>query len=418
MTTDQDVLPKAGTRIEPAKAAQPLPSGLRAIPGSIWALGFVSMFADISSEMIHSLLPVFLVSVLGASTVAVGLIEGIAESTALITKVFSGTLSDYLGRRKFLTTLGYGLAAFTKPLFPLASSVAWVVTARFIDRIGKGIRGAPRDALVGDIAPSHLRGACYGLRQSLDTVGAFAGPLMAAIFMAITLNSFRTVFWIAVVPAFLALALMIFVKEPETVRSVDKPRSPIQGADFRLLGTAYWWLVLIAAVLTLARFSEAFLVLRAQNIGLPVALVPLVMVVMNVVYAVSAYPAGYLSDKMDRRLVLAAGLVVLIGSDVVLALATGVWQVMVGVALWGLHMGLTQGLLAALVADTTLSPLRGTAFGVFNLASGVAMLIASFLAGWLWDQYGPQATFYAGAAFTTLALIGLLIRRPSDRDSE
>jgi MFS family permease len=418
MTTDQDFLPKAGTIIEPAKAAQPLPSGLRAIPGSIWALGFVSMFADISSEMIHSLLPVFLVSVLGASTLTVGLIEGIAESTALITKVFSGTLSDYLGRRKLLTTLGYGLAAFTKPLFPLAPSVAWVVTARFVDRIGKGIRGAPRDALVGDIAPLHLRGACYGLRQSLDTVGAFVGPLMASIFMALTLNSFRTVFWIAVVPAFLAVALMIFVKEPETVRSADKPRSPIRGADFRLLGTAYWWLVLIGAVLTLARFSEAFLVLRAQNIGLPTALVPLVMVVMNVMYAVSAYPAGHLSDKMDRRFVLAAGFGVLIGSDVVLALATGVWQLMAGVVLWGLHMGLTQGLLAALVTDTTPSPLRGTAFGVFNLASGIAMLIASFLAGWLWDQYGPQATFYAGAAFTALALIGLLIRRASDRGTE
>ena len=236
---------------------------------------------------------------------------------------------------------------------------------------------------------------------------------MATILMALTLNSFRTVFWIAVVPAFLALALMIFVKEPETVRSADKPRSPIRGADFRQLGTAYWWLVLIAAVLTLARFSEAFLVLRAQNIGLPVSLVPLVMVVMNVVYAVSAYPAGHLSDKIDRRLVLAAGLVVLIGSDVVLALATGVWQVIAGVALWGLHMGLTQGMLAALVADTTPSHLRGTAFGVFNLASGIAMLIASFLAGWLWDQYGPQAIFYAGAGFTTAALISLMIRRPA-----
>jgi MFS family permease len=399
--------------IEPAKGAQPLPSGLRAIPGSIWALGFVSMFADISSEMIHSLLPVFLVSVLGASALAVGLIEGIAEATALITKVFSGTLSDYLGRRKFLTALGYGLAAFTKPLFALAPSVAWIVTARFVDRVGKGIRGAPRDALVGDIAPPHLRGACYGLRQSLDTVGAFAGPLMATIFMVLTLNSFRTVFWIAVIPAFVALALMIFVQEPETVRPEGKPRSPIRGADFRQLGAAYWWFVLIAAVLTLARFSEAFLVLRAQNIGLSIALVPLVMVVMNVVYAVSAYPAGRLSDKMDRRLVLAAGLVVLIVSDVVLALATGVWQVIAGVALWGLHMGLTQGLLATLVADTTPSPLRGTAFGMFNLASGIAMLIASFLAGWLWDQYGPQATFYAGAGFTTMALTGLMIQRPN-----
>lgn len=298
---------------------------------------------------------------------------------------------------------------------PLAPSVAWVVTARFVDRIGKRIRGAPRDALIGDIAPLHLRGACYGLRQSLDTVGAFAGPLFATILMALTSNSFRIVFWIAVIPAFLSLGLMTFVKEPENVELAGQPRSPIRGADFRQLGTAYWWVVLSAIVLTRARFSEAFIVLRAQNIGLSIALVPLVMVVMNLAYAVSAYPAGLLSDRMDRRLVLVVGLVVLIGSDVVLALATGVWEVMAGVTLWGLHMGPTQGLLAALVADTTASLLRGSAFGAFSLASGIAMLIASFLAGWLWDQYGPQAAFYAGAGFTTVALLVLMIRRLGDR---
>jgi MFS family permease len=380
---------------------------LLAIPRSIWALGLVSMLMDTSSEMIHGLLPVFLVSVLGASTVSVGLIEGIAEATASITKIFSGTLSDYLGKRKFLAALGYGLAAVTKPLFPLAPSVGWVMTARVVDRIGKGIRGAPRDALVGDLAPPHLRGASYGLRQSLDTVGAFAGPLLAVLLMALTLNDFRLVFWIAVIPAFLSLAVMIFgVTEPETRREPGALQSPIRAADFRRLGAPYWWLVLIAAVLTLARFSEAFLVLRAQNLGLPVALAPMVLVVMNVVYAVSAYPAGRLSDRMDRRLVLMAGCMALIGADVLLALAGGVWLAMAGVALWGLHMGLTQGLFAALVADTTPSRLRGTAFGVFNLVSGGAMLVASVLAGWLWHHYGAPWTFYAGAGFTTLALLG------------
>ncbi len=391
--------------------------GLRAIPGSIWALGFVSMFMDISSEMIHGLLPVFLVSVLGASTITVGLIEGIAEATASITKVFSGALSDYFGKRKLLAALGYGLAAFTKPLFPLAPSVGWVVAARFIDRIGKGIRGAPRDALVGDLAPPHLRGASYGLRQSLDTVGAFAGPLLAIGLMALTLNDFRAVFWIAVVPAFVALALMIFgVQEPEARREPGAARSPIRAADFRQLGAPYWWLVVIAAVLTLARFSEAFLILRAQSLGLPVALAPIVLVVMNVVYAVSAYPAGRLSDRLDRRLVLVAGVVALIGADVALALASDVWLVMTGVAAWGLHMGLTQGLFAAMVTDTTPSRIRGTAFGVFNLVSGGAMLVASVLAGWLWHHYGAPATFYASAGFTALALLGfwktLTGRRP------
>ena len=381
---------------------------LRAIPRSIWALGLVSMLMDTSSEMIHGLLPVFLVSVLGTSTLTVGLIEGIAEATASITKIFSGALSDYLGKRKFLAALGYGLAAVTKPLFPLAPSVGWVVAARFIDRVGKGIRGAPRDALVADLAPPHLRGASYGLRQSLDTVGAFAGPLLAALLMALTLNDFRFVFWIAVVPAFLSLAVMIFgVSEAETRQEPGAARSPIRATDFRRLGAPYWWLVLIAAVLTLARFSEAFLILRARSLGLPVALAPVVLVVMNVLYAVSAYPAGHLSDRVDRRLVLVAGCVALIGADVALALAGGVGLVMAGVALWGLHMGLTQGLFAALVADTTPGRLRGTAFGVFNLASGGAMLAASVLAGWLWDQYGAPATFYAGAGFTGVALLGL-----------
>ncbi|MBI4635646.1 MAG: MFS transporter [Candidatus Rokubacteria bacterium] len=371
------------------------------------------MFMDVSSEIIHSLLPVFLVSVLGATATFVGLIEGIAEATASMSKVFSGTLSDYLGRRKLLVTAGYGLAAFTKPVFPLAPSVGWVLAARFVDRIGKGIRGAPRDALVADLAPPHLRGAAYGLRQSLDTVGAFAGPLLATLLMTLTLSDFRLVFWIAVLPAFLALALLIFgVEELGAPRAVGEARSPIHAAEARGLGRAYWWLVLIAAVLTLARFSEAFLVLRAQSVGLSPALVPLVMVTMNAVYAASAYPAGRLSDRIDRRAVLALGLAVLIASDLVLALAAGVSAVLAGVALWGLHMGLTQGLLATLVADSAPSRLRGTAFGLFNLTTGAAMLVASLLAGWLWDQSGPAATFLAGAAFSALAFLGLATFRP------
>ncbi len=394
-----------------AKSAdgRPAPTGLRAIPKSIWALGFVSLFMDTSSELIHSLLPVFLVSVLGASALSVGLIEGAAEATAAITKVFSGTLSDYLGKRKLLAVIGYGLAAVSKPLFPLAGSVAWIFTARFIDRIGKGIRGAPRDALIGDIAPSHLRGACYGLRQSLDTVGAFAGPLLAVAFMVLLVNDIQAVFWIAVIPAFISVAILIFaVKEPKTARSVDEAHSPIQVRDLRQIGAAYWWLVIIGAVLAVARFSEAFLVLRAENVGLAIALVPMVFVVMNVVYAVSAYPAGTLSDRMDRRIILAIGFVVLIAADAVLAFATGIWLVMAGTVLWGLHMGLTQGLLAAMVVDTTPPKIRGTAFGIFNLVTGVALLGGNVVAGLLWDHYGPSSTFFAGAGITAVALVGLV----------
>ncbi len=395
-------------------------TGLKAIPKGIWALGFVSLFMDTSSELIHSLMPVFLVTTLGASALSVGLIEGIAEATASITKVFSGTLSDYLGKRKLLAVIGYGLAAVSKPLFPLAGTVGWVFTARFVDRVGKGIRGAPRDALIGDIAPAHLRGACYGLRQSLDTVGAVAGPLLAILFMGLLANDIRAVFWIAVIPAFVAVAILVFgVREPKKVRPEGevRARSPIHLSELRGIGTRYWWLVLIAAVLSVARFSEAFLVLRAENVGLTLALVPLVLVAMSVAYAGSAYPAGVLSDRMDRRAVLVVGLLLLIAADLVLALATGIGLVLIGAALWGLHMGLTQGLLSAMVADASPARIRGTAFGVFHMVSGLALLAASLIAGLLWDLYGPPVTFFAGMAFTGIALVGLMVvrrRHPAD----
>jgi len=382
---------------------------LREIPGGIWALGFVSMLMDISSEMIHALLPVYLVTVLGTSMVTVGVIEGIAEATASITKIFSGALSDWLGKRKLLAVLGYGLAAFTKPVFPLAPSVSWLIGARFVDRVGKGIRGAPRDALVADIAPTHLRGASFGLRQSLDTVGAFLGPLLGIGLMWWTADNFRAVFWVAVVPAFLAFALMIFaVREPARPERLRKIHNPISLAEIKRLGASYWWIVGIATVFTLARFSEAFLILRAQNIGLPIMLVPAVLVLMNVVYALAAYPAGVASDRMNRTTLLIVGLVLLIAADLALALLPSIGGVALGVVLWGLHMGLTQGLFATLVADASPPELRGTAYGFFNLLTGVAMLAASVIAGALWDATGPKGTFVAGACLAFLALAGLL----------
>ncbi len=385
---------------------------LREIPPGIWALGFVSLLMDISSEMIHALLPVYLVTVLATSMVTVGIIEGIAEATASIVKVFSGAISDWLGKRKLLAVIGYGLAAFTKPIFPLASSVGWLVAARFIDRIGKGIRGAPRDALVADIAPEHLRGASFGLRQSLDTVGAFLGPGIAIGLMWLTASNFQAVFWLAVIPAFLSLALILFaVHEPARPAGLRKVHSPLSRAELKQLGSPYWWVVAVATVFTLARFSEAFLILRAQAVGLPVFLVPLVLVVMNVAYALAAYPAGVLSDRANRMTVLAFGFALLIAADLALGFATGLIGVAAGVILWGLHMGFTQGLLATLIADTAPPELRGTAYGIFNLLGGVALLAASVLAGALWDSTGPQATFLVGAGFTSAALLGLVLVR-------
>ena len=381
------------------------------LPTAIWVLGFVSLLMDISSEMVHSLLPLFMVGTLGASALVVGLIEGLAEATALIVKVFSGVLSDWWGKRKWLAVFGYALGALTKPLFALAPGIGTVLTARLLDRVGKGVRGAPRDALVADIAPPDMRGAAFGLRQSLDTVGAFLGPLLAVGLMLLWANDFRAVFWVAVVPGVLAVALlMLGVREPD--RPAGQRRSnPIRRENLRRLGSAYWWVVGLGAVFTLARFSEAFLVLRAAQSGVPVALVPLVMVAMNLVYAASAYPFGRLSDRMDHRTLLALGLAVLIVADLVLAVNAHWTTLLAGVALWGLHMGMTQGLLATMVADTAPADLRGTAFGFFNLVSGVALLLSSAIAGLLWDQLGASFTFYAGAAFSGLALLGLALRR-------
>lgn len=381
------------------------------IPRSVWMLGFVSLFMDISSELIHSLLPVFMVAGLGASMLVVGIVEGVAEATALIVKVFSGTLSDWLGKRKGLTVLGYGLGAVSKPIFALAVSVHWVFAARFMDRIGKGIRGAPRDALIADLTPPEIRGAAYGLRQSLDTVGAFVGPLLAVGLMLVWANDFRAVFWFAVIPAALALLILVFGVQEPAVDRARRAASPIAWRTLGELGGIYWWVVAVGAVFTLARFSEAFLVLRAEQLGLALALVPLVLVLMNVVYAASAYPLGRLADCMSHRTLLIAGLAVLIAADLVLALAPGLGAAALGIALWGLHMGMTQGLLATMVAAAAPAHLRGTAFGFFNLASGIAMLAASVLAGLLWDRLGASVTFYAGAVFSALALAMLLLRR-------
>jgi MFS family permease len=379
------------------------------LPAGIWALGFVSLLMDVSSELIHSLLPVFLVSALGTSVLAVGLIEGAAESTALIVKVFSGVISDYMGRRKPLAVLGYGLGALSKPLFALATSAGFVLGARLLDRVGKGLRGAPRDALVADLAPPEIRGAAFGLRQALDTVGAFLGPLLAVAFMLLWQDDFRHVFWLAVVPAVLSIALLLFgVHEPEHARE-GRRQNPIRRENLVRLGRPYWWVVGAGAVFTLARFSEAFLVLRAREGGLALAWTPLVLIAMNAVYAVFAFPFGKLADKMSHATLLGWGLLVLIVADLLLASAKGGPVMWSGIALWGLHMAMTQGLLATMVADTSPEDLRGTAFGCFNLVSGVALLIASGVAGLLWDWFGASTTFLTGAGLTAAALLLLSV---------
>ncbi len=383
-----------------------------AIPRGVWVLGFVSLLMDVSSELVHALLPLYMATVMGASMLVIGVVEGIAEATALVVKLFSGVISDAFRRRKPLVLLGYGLGALSKLVFPLAPTLGWVVAARFADRVGKGIRGAPRDALIADLAPADVRGRSFGLRQALDTVGGIGGPVLALAAMAYFANDFAAAFWVAVVPAALCVALIVFgVEEPLCHAADGAPKPRWRLADTRRLPSAFWIVVAIAAVLTLARFSEAFLVLRAQHVGLGVAQAPLVMVAMSVVYALAAYPAGAALDRGGGVWLLAGGLVALVAADVVLARADAAGAVVAGAALWGLHMGLTQGLFAALVAGAAPADLRGTAFGVFNFVGGVALLVASVLAGWLWDAYGPAYTFGAGAVFTALAGLGLVLRR-------
>ncbi|MGD8589749.1 MAG: MFS transporter [Chromatiales bacterium] len=375
-------------------------------------LGLVSLFMDTSSELVHSLLPIFMAAVLGTSMVTIGLIEGVAEAAAAISKVFSGALSDYFAKRKFLVVFGYALSAITKPVFPLAATIDWVFGARFVDRIGKGIRGAPRDALIADMVTPQQRGTAYGLRQSLDSAGAFLGPLLAVLFMSWLAGDIKAVLWIAVIPAILSVLVLIFaVHEPETDKSSSDSNSHLKLTDAKRLSLKFWLVVAFGAVFTLARFSEAFLILRAQDLGMEVSLVPVIMIVMNIGYALFAYPSGMAADRFSSRKLLVVGLVVLIMADLILALATTPWTALFGAALWGLHMALTQGLLAKLVADTASADLRGSAFGIFNLVSGLALLLASVVAGILWSEFGASATFIAGAVFAAITASGLLLYR-------
>ncbi|HBL98105.1 TPA: MFS transporter [Candidatus Dependentiae bacterium] len=383
---------------------------LRLIPRGVWALGLVSLFMDTSSELVHSLLPVFMVTTLGASKAAVGLIEGIAEATALVVRMFSGVLSDYLRRRKFLTLLGYGLSALTKPLFPLANSLGLIGAARFFDRIGKGIRGAPRDALLGEIAPESLRGASFGLGQALDTVGAFLGPLLAMGGLLLFSGDIRAVLWIAVLPALISVLILVWgVQEPESSVQAEKVRNRFKVREVRRLGSTYWGIVLVGGFLALARFGGAFLILKASVSGVPMTFIPLVMVGLNVVYAAAVYPAGVLSDLVSRKIVVLIGALMLVGANLVLSGAGGVGALTCGLVLWGLHLAFSEGVLAAMITDVSSSDLRGTAFGVFSLISGMATLVSSVGAGLLWDAFGVSAMFLVGAACAVLAFIGAVV---------
>lgn len=383
------------------------------IPRTVWVLGFVSLLMDLSSEIVQALLPFYLVGTLGASAVLVGFVEGFSVLVATTTKLFSGVVTDWTGRRKPMVILGYGLGAVSKLIFPLAASVGWIVGAKAIDRVGKGIRGTPRDALIADVSPPELRGASFGLRKSLDTVGGFLGPLVAIALMFVFSGNVQAVFWIAVVPAFLAVALLVVgIEEPAHAAPLKKDGPP-RPADIARLNAGVWLTILVACLLTGARFSEAFLLLKAQEAGFSLAWVPLTLVIMHAVYGLTAYPVGRLSDAIGRTGLLGTSLVFLVAAYLVLAHATSIPVFVAGIVLWGLHMGFSQGLLATLIADAAPAALRGTAFGVFNLMTGLVVLAGNVAAGLLWDAYGSYGTFVAGASLSALGAVafGLIVGR-------
>jgi MFS family permease len=376
------------------------------IPATVWVLGIVSLLMDVSSEMVQTLLPFYLVSVLGASALAVGFIEGLSVAIATTTKLFSGIIADWTRRRKALAVLGYGLGALSKLAFPFATSVGWIVAAKALDRVGKGIRGTPRDALIADVTPQEIRGAAFGLRKSLDTVGGFIGPLAAIGLMFALDGNVLAIYWIAVVPAFLSVFILVIgVKEPREPVAAKAAALPLRISDIIRLNSSVWLVIIAASMLTFARFSEAFLLLKSQEAGFMPAWIPVTMVVMHAVYGLTAYPAGRLSDAIGRSGILAASVGVLALAYVALAFAGSIPMFLVGVVLWGLHMGLSQGLLATLIADAAPPSLKGTAFGVFNLMTGIAVLTGNVIAGLLWDSYGSFGTFGAGAVLSLIALL-------------
>jgi len=378
------------------------------LPRNVWILGLAALLTDSSSEMIHSVLPLFLVSVLGAGMVTVGIIEGTAESIASVMKVFSGALSDYLGRRKALVVAGYGLSTLAKPLFALAQSSLWVLAARTGDRIGKGIRGAPRDALIADSVPPERAGAAFGFRQSLDTAGAVLGPAAACALVFLLHRDLRTVFWVALAPAAVAVLLLAAGLQEKRSRRTGAVRNPLEWEALARLGGGYWALVAAALVFNLGNSSDAFLLLRARQLGMEAGLVPATLVAMNAAYALTAFPLGHLSDRIGRSGLLVGSFALYALIYLGFALAQAPWQVWLLFSAYGLHLGMSQGVLAALVSDRVQRDQRGTAFGFINLATGITLLPASLLAGFLWTRVSPSAPFFAGSLFALAGTVILL----------
>lgn len=391
--------------------AQASPGTADKLDRNVWAAGLVSLLTDISSEMIVPVLPLFLTGVLGASAQVVGLIEGVAEFTASLVKSVSGWLSDRAGRRKPLMVLGYGVSNVVKPFLGLTGSWGQVLAIRFADRFSKGVRGAPRDALIADSTPTHLRGRAFGLHRGLDTVGAAIGPLTAALVLNLYAGNLRAVFWWTAVPGVLAVLLLVgFVRDTGRRAAGAAPTAPspvMRGWSLSLqpLVPRLRWFVVVSTVFAIGNSADAFLVLRAQGLGLSVALVPIAYFLFNASYAVLSYPAGALSDKIGRRPVLLGGFIAFALIYAGFGAARHSWQVWILFLFYGIYYAGTEGIQKAYMTDHVGAEQRGTAVGILNAWTGLAALPASLIAGVMWDRFGQPATFYVSAAIAVLATL-------------
>ena len=374
---------------------------------NVFIAGLVSFFMDVSSEMIYPLVPLFLSNVLGVNKSIIGLIEGIAESTASLLKVFSGWFSDRIGNRKWLMAAGYSISTLSRPIVSLATGWQHILGSRFMDRFGKGIRTAPRDAIIAESSEKTHLGRAFGLHRSMDTMGAVVGPALAFLLLGLFSNNYRMVFWLSIIPGTIAVLLIIFFiteKKKVSLPHSDRPKLTLKHFDWR-----FKFFVVIAAVFAIGNSSDVFLILRAQQVGVPIVMIPVVYLLFNLVYSLSSIPAGIAADRFGKKRVILLGFILFAILYYGFAIAKDTTAIWVLFGFYGLFMGLTEGIQKAFLATIIPPDFKATAFGVYNSAVGIAMFPASLIGGWLWDHVSPSATFYFGSITAGLSAILFIV---------
>lgn len=386
------------------------------IPKSIWMLGIVSFLINLSSIIIFTISPSYLIHILGVTTLGMGFLQGAVDCTAWFTRIFSGIISDYLGKRKLILMVGTGLIFISRPLFIFSPDFLSFYAAKTLDRFGNGIQATPREALIGDVAPRHLRGACYGLRQSLSVAGSLVGAIVIVSFSQISDSYYTTLFWIASIPPLMALIILFLtVKDVPLEKSILKEKSMFSFKNVKNLSSGYWSVVSISCLFALSNYSGAFMLLHAESVAGNKAIAPLAMMVQNGAAMISAYPIGHLSDRIGHRLLLATGFIMVVLSGFFFAFATNAMEIIVGAALWGFHIGITQSLLMTKVAETTIFTIRGTAFGIYYALMGIMLFLSNVLMGYISHHVNFSAAFLASSAIAAFALCFLPLMKSSEK---